>query len=197
MALFSGGRYIRGRLRDAFAAPFPTPLPANTNINNTDSPDSQTERDERAGLSFWDFPSDTDGEDLKLLYKSRIAILSPSLTPQEHVDIVNESVEIMIRLTDIVREVADTIPAKAAALEQDLREKVERSWNVDGDGDEMRGPMRMIRLPWILLLRYWFPWGAMDAVTRAVGTAVVPARVPAGHHAMGKGAPVPVPVRAR
>ncbi|KAL8629104.1 hypothetical protein Q9189_005202 [Teloschistes chrysophthalmus] len=145
MALFSGGRYIRSKLRDAFAALSPVPILASTATTTTSTSDPQTKPDALAGLTFWTFPpsknknnnNNSDGEDLKLLYKSRIAFLSPTLTPQEREDIVEESVEIMRRLTDIVNEIAESVPALVAA------------------------------------------------------------RMPAGHHAMGEGGAVAVPVWAR
>ncbi|KAI4233477.1 MAG: hypothetical protein LQ352_008249, partial [Teloschistes flavicans] len=129
MALFSGGRYIRAKLRDAFTTTTTTPLPT----DDDDAATPQTSRDERAGLSFWDFPGAADGEDLKLLYKSRVAALSPTLTDHDRADIVAESVEIMLRLTDVVREVAETAPAAAQAWEQEHREEVERRWSGGGD----------------------------------------------------------------
>ncbi|KAL8670011.1 MAG: hypothetical protein Q9168_005427 [Polycauliona sp. 1 TL-2023] len=135
MALFSGGRYIRSKLRTGFTSPTTSR--------------SQRQLDEQAGLNFWNFPGDADGEDLKVDFKARVAKLSEDLTEEEKADIVAEGVQIMVSLTEIVREVADTIPNRAIAPEEDTR----------------------IRPPWILLLRYLLPMGLMDLLSAATGTA--------------------------
>ncbi|KAL8768784.1 MAG: hypothetical protein Q9209_005073 [Squamulea sp. 1 TL-2023] len=133
MALFSGGRYIRSKLRTAFT-------PSNTST-------SQRHLDKPAGLSFWNFPGDADGEDLKLEFKARVARLSNDLSEEEKADIVAEGVHIMVSLTDVVREVAETVPERASALKNDTRPS------------------------WVLLLRYFVPMGLMGFLSAAVGFA--------------------------
>ncbi|KAL8684440.1 MAG: hypothetical protein Q9224_006350, partial [Gallowayella concinna] len=78
MALFSGGRYIRSKLRTAFASPSISTIP-------------QRQLDEQAGLSFWNFPGDSNGEDLKADFKARLIALSDLLTEEERDDILAES----------------------------------------------------------------------------------------------------------
>ncbi|KAL8731375.1 MAG: hypothetical protein Q9166_003467 [cf. Caloplaca sp. 2 TL-2023] len=149
MALFSGGRYIRSKLRAGFIFP--------------GTSTSQRRLDELAGLSFWNFPGDADGEDLKVDFKARVAALSNDLTEEEKAEIVAEGVYIMISLTDMVREVAETVPAQAVTLaEQRFTDKMA----------ELKGPVARIRPPWILLLRYIFPMGFMDSLSAAIGMAV-------------------------
>ncbi|KAL8783858.1 MAG: hypothetical protein Q9213_004348 [Squamulea squamosa] len=134
MALFSGGRYIRSKLRTAF-----TPSSTST---------SQRHLDKLAGLSLWNFPGDADGEDLKLEFKARVAMLSNSLSEEEKANIVAEGVHIMISLTNVVKEAAETVPGRAIALKNDMRPS------------------------WVLLLRYFFPVGLMDLLSAAVGFAL-------------------------
>ncbi|KAL8809728.1 MAG: hypothetical protein Q9200_003167 [Gallowayella weberi] len=141
MALFSGGRYIRSKLRTGFASPCISTLP-------------QRQLDEEAGLSFWNFPGDSDGEDLKTDFKARIIALSGSLTETERGDIVAEGIHIMISLTDIVREVAETVPKEAAMLAQQHMVALEST--------HLKRPVARIRPPWLLLLRYIFPMGFKD-----------------------------------
>ncbi|KAL8758163.1 MAG: hypothetical protein Q9199_001700 [Rusavskia elegans] len=142
MALFSGGRYIRSKLRTGF-----------TTLSTSDS---QHHLDELAGLSFWNYPGDADGEDLKIDYKARVASLSSELTEQEKADIIAEGVHIMDSLMEVVREVADTVPERAIALAEDT---------VSDSITQLKGPAVRIRPPWILLLRYIFPMEFMDLLS--------------------------------
>ncbi|KAL9025432.1 MAG: hypothetical protein Q9180_007667 [Flavoplaca navasiana] len=148
MALFSGGRYIRSKLRAAFSIQVAC--------------ESQHSHDELSGLSFWSFPSDTDGEDLKNDFKARVATLSEVLTEQEKADIITESVHIMVSLTEVVSEIADTVPERAIVLAQDV--------NSDTSAGR-QGPMSRIRPSWIILLRYVLPMGLLDLLSAATGTA--------------------------
>ncbi|KAL8728932.1 MAG: hypothetical protein Q9181_005164 [Wetmoreana brouardii] len=150
MALFSGGRYIRSKLRAGFTTPNPS-LP-------------QRRLDELSGLSFWNFPGDADGEDLKIDFKKRVAALSATLTEEERSDIINEGVQIMVFLTDVVREVAETVPAQAITL---AAERTSADTVV-----KIQGPVARIRPPWILLLRNVFPMGFMDLLSAAMGIVV-------------------------
>ncbi|KAL8649904.1 MAG: hypothetical protein Q9226_005380 [Calogaya cf. arnoldii] len=153
MALFSGGRYLRSKLRTGLTAP------------NTSK--SQRHRDEMAGLSFWNFPGDADGEDLKIDYKARVASLSSELTEEQREDIVAESVHIMNSLTEIVKEVADTIPGRATALAE---------FSVENNIIQPQEPVASQRPPWIFILRYIFPMGFMDLLSATTGIAM--SRVP-------------------
>lgn len=97
MALFSGGRYIRGKLHgveeEGFWVQGPNARPASGAV--TVIP-----------LSFWDFPTDThDGEDLKIEFKTRVQTIESSLSPAQRKDITDEAIEIMMQLLEIVREI--------------------------------------------------------------------------------------------
>ncbi|KAL8909456.1 MAG: hypothetical protein Q9171_005024 [Xanthocarpia ochracea] len=148
MALFSGGRYIRSKLRTGFA-----PSSAST---------SQRRIDQLAGLSFWNFPGDADGEDLKNDFKAQVATLSDVLTEEEKADIIAEGVHIMTSLTDVVKEAAETIPEQAISLTEA---------KVVDTVMQIRGPVARIRPPWILPLRYIFPMWVMDLSSNTTGMA--------------------------
>ncbi len=148
MALFSGGRYIRSKLRSSFA-------PSSTST-------SQRHLDQLAGLSFWNFPGDADGEDLKIDFKARVATLSDELTEEERADIIAEGVHIMTSLTDVVKEAAETIPEQAISLTEA---------KVTDTITQVRGLVARIRPPWILSLRYIFPMWVMDLSSDAPGMA--------------------------
>ncbi|KAL8903994.1 MAG: hypothetical protein Q9207_003574 [Kuettlingeria erythrocarpa] len=148
MALFSGGRYIRSKLRVGLAASMASVASAAA--------------DQLAGLSFWDFPGEHDGEDLKIEYKSRVTAVSALLTEQERADIIDEGVKIMVLLTDVVREVAEVVPRQALELALET---------TSGDKDiPVPGPVSRIRPPWLLLVRSLFPFGIMEAVSAFMAT---------------------------
>lgn len=148
MALFSGGRYIRSKLRAAFTTPVAC--------------ESQHYNDEISGLSFWNFPGDTNGEDLKIDFKARVSTLSETLTEQEKADIITESVHIMASLTEVVRDIADTVPERTIALAQNV---------ISDTSAGQHGQMSRIRPSWIILLRYVLPMGLLDLVSAATGLA--------------------------
>ncbi|KAL8853912.1 MAG: hypothetical protein Q9221_001219 [Calogaya cf. arnoldii] len=168
MALFSGGRYIRSKLRTGLTAP------------NTSK--SQRHLDKLAGLGFWSFPGDADGEDLKTDYKACVASLSSELTEEEREDIVAESLHIMISLTEIVNEVADTVSERATALAE---------FYTENSITQPKEPVASKRPPWIFLLRSIFPMGFIDLLSATTGIA--PSRV-ARH---GAATPMSMPVAAK
>ncbi|KAL8955823.1 MAG: hypothetical protein Q9183_006513, partial [Haloplaca sp. 2 TL-2023] len=161
MALFSGGRYIRSKVHAGFA-----------NLHNTSSP--QGRRDERSGFSFFGFPGDSDGEDLKLEYKSRVAALSAALAAEERVDIVNEGVHIMGSLLDLVKEMVQTLPDRALALEAE-----DPSSAQDDKCNRLEAEIssQHIRPPRSLLSKWVFPVGVADLVH--AGIAFVTSKAPA------------------
>ena len=73
MALFNGGRWIRAQLLSARDSTWKL----NLDKLDTDTP---------AGLLFWHFPGVEDGEDLKNMFKSRLAAVEGLLTQEERHD---------------------------------------------------------------------------------------------------------------
>lgn len=147
MALFSGGRYIRARLRAGLAA----------SIGSVAS----SRADKPAGLSFWEFPGEHDGEDLKIVYKNRVTAISGELTEEERTDITEEGVRIMVLLTDVVREVAEVVPSRAVALALES--------TAPGRDTGFQGPVARIRPPWLLLTRSLFPFAIIEFTSTILG----------------------------
>ncbi|KAI4196981.1 MAG: hypothetical protein LQ346_003115 [Caloplaca aetnensis] len=168
MALFSGGRYIRSKLRAGLAASMASVASASA--------------DQPACLSFWEFPGEHDGEDLKIEYKSRVTAVSALLTEQERADIVDEGVKIMVLLTDVIREVAEIVPRRALELALET---------TSGDKDiPYSGPVSRIRPPWLLLVRNLFPFGIMESVSAVMAT------MPSGSLEQRGVNPMPVQLKA-
>ncbi|KAL8867302.1 MAG: hypothetical protein Q9174_005751 [Haloplaca sp. 1 TL-2023] len=151
MALFSGGRYIRPKLRAGFKSPSDISLP-------------QVQQDKRAGLRFWNFSGDSDGEDLKLEYKRRVAALSIELTDRETANIVDEGVYIMASLLDVVKEMAATIPDRALALEAVTPDAVEYEQRDRLKEQEASQHLVPTRPPWSSLSKWLFPMGVSNMV---------------------------------
>lgn len=96
MAIFSGGRWIRGGL---LSAP-PGFWPAHHD-------EAKTLQDQ--GLSFWHFPGPHDGEDIKAEFKARLAAADLIFTPDERVDIIEEAKEIFKFCASLVDELDEII----------------------------------------------------------------------------------------
>lgn len=103
MAIFSGGRYIRAKLRSAGGDFWANTLSAESDKSKYDRRDVKVKESEEWPLSFWNFSGSSDGEDLKVDYKSRVGEMERILTLEDREEIINEAVEIMKRLLEIVR----------------------------------------------------------------------------------------------
>ncbi|KAG9380682.1 Heme-oxygenase multi-domain protein [Pyrenophora tritici-repentis] len=110
MAIFSGGRWIRGGL---LQAP-PGFWPADHNGQEADLQDR--------GLSFWHFPGSADGEDIKAEFKARLAAAEDLFTPDERVDIIEEAKHIFRLCATLVDELDEMIGTdmQAAQLQRHL-----------------------------------------------------------------------------
>lgn len=100
MPLFSGGRYIRAKLRSAGEDFW-----ASAGYTKPDGEYAEEPEKGTIGLSFWEFSGTSDGKDLKADYQSRIHDLEASLTLEERQEIVNEAIDIMVKLIDIAKEI--------------------------------------------------------------------------------------------
>jgi hypothetical protein len=102
MAIFSGGRWIRGGLLKAPPGFWP----------------AQAQGLEERGLSFWHFPGEHDGEDIKAEFKTRLLGAETLFTPDERVDIMEAAKEIFrlsATLVDELDAMIGTDMAKANA----------------------------------------------------------------------------------
>lgn len=109
LALFSGGRYIRAKLRSVGEDFW-----ASTGFTQSDGEFSDESEKGTIGLSFWEFPGTSDGKDLKEDYQSRIHDLEASLTLEERQEIVNEAMYIMVKLIAIVKEIKQSVSSELA-----------------------------------------------------------------------------------
>lgn len=111
MRLFSGGCYIRARLRSAGEDFW-----ASAGLPKVPSDGEYVQEPEKGtiGLSFWEFSGTSDGKDLKEDYKSRIHDLEASLTLEERQEIVNEAMDIMVKLIEIVKEIKRNVSSGLA-----------------------------------------------------------------------------------
>jgi heme oxygenase len=95
MAVFSGGRWIRAGL-----------LQAGPEFWQAESKDEKTSTLPlpECGLSFWHFPGQYDGEDIKVEFKTRLAAAETLLTTDQRVDIIEEAKNIFQLCASLVHE---------------------------------------------------------------------------------------------
>lgn len=103
MAVFSGGRWIRGGLLRAPADYWP-------------ASDDGVALEDR-GLSFWHFSGKHDGEDIKADFKTRLARAEALFSPDERVDIIEEAKNIFRLCATLVDELESTVVAQPANTE--------------------------------------------------------------------------------
>jgi hypothetical protein len=101
MAIFSGGRWIRGGLLKAPPGFWP----------------AQEQGLEERGLSLWHFPGEQDGEDIKAEFKTRLLDAECLFTPDERVDIIEEAKEIFRLSATLVDELDAMIGTDMAKAE--------------------------------------------------------------------------------
>lgn len=109
MALFSGGRYIRAKLRSAGEDFW-----ASAGLTKSDGEFAEELGKGTVGLSFWEFSGTSDGKDMKADFQSRIQDLEASLTLEERQEIVNEAMDIMVKVIDIVKDIKQTVSSGLA-----------------------------------------------------------------------------------
>lgn len=97
MAVFSGGRWIRAGL-----------LKAGDDFWPAKGADASIGLQER-GLSFWHFPGDQDGNDIKAGFKAELEAAEALFTPDERVDVIEEAKNIFRLCAEIVYELDDIV----------------------------------------------------------------------------------------
>ncbi|MCJ1247789.1 heme oxygenase [Trapelia coarctata] len=104
MALFNGGRWIRAQLLVAEKGAW------NNNVRRMVAvPIAQS------GLSFWHFPGDNDGEEIKAEFKARLADVEGLLTTEQQEDIVDEACMIFDHCELLAKELDETLAARPRA----------------------------------------------------------------------------------
>ena len=104
MAVFSGGRWIRGEL-----------VKAGNDFWTKGEQDDEKGGAEQ-GLSFWSFPGDHDGLDIKEAFKSRLRSAEALFTPEERMDIVEEAKIIFKLSANLVHELDEQLGTDLARL---------------------------------------------------------------------------------
>ena len=116
MALFNGGRWIREQLSTArdmtwFSASDKTELTLRSGVNGVSTQDE-------AGLSFWHFEGDQDGDDIKEDFKARLVDVGSMLTEEHKADIVEEANEVFRRCIALVKELDDLLADKPSTQQR-------------------------------------------------------------------------------
>ena len=194
MALFSGGRYIRARLRGAGIRFWRGEEGAygNNNINNQNNRLKVGDDDVDTHLSFWTFESehDDDGEDLKAEFKARFAsVEETTLTEAEKEDVVQEAVFVMRSIIAVVVETGHVFGigtgGRWCVNDDDYDDNDERKMNGYGYGygygygkghKEEEDPPEPPNISWLLLLlKHVMPMGMVELITAAATTSAAAA----------------------
>ncbi len=100
MALFSGGRYIRRKLRQAGPGFWGAVRGEKGDVDRY--------------LNFWTFEGEEDGEDVKADFKRRFGEVEACLTEEEKEEVVAEAVLIMQSMLEVIPEIAETVGREKA-----------------------------------------------------------------------------------
>ena len=155
MALFSGGRYIRARLRQAGAGFWGE---GERRMGNDDEKGDAVDR----CLGFWTFEGEEDGEDFKVEFKARFASVEGMLTEVEKEEVVQEAVFIMHSITAVVVEISEAVGTDVSMAAAGRAVDDER---MDGRADD-EPSMR-----W-LLLKHVLPMGMVELLAAGARSAV-------------------------
>jgi heme oxygenase len=101
MAIFSGGRWIRGGLMKAPTGFWP----------------AQEEALQDRGLSLWHFPGEHDGEDIKAEFKTRLLGAETLFSADERVDVIEEAKDIFRLCATLVDELDEMVGTDMARAE--------------------------------------------------------------------------------
>jgi heme oxygenase len=113
MAVFSGGRWIRGELTTAPVEFWRSAAQAiGKGAEPGDAPLSER------GLSLWNFDGEQDGEDIKAEFKARLAEADIFFTDEERVDVIEEAKQIFVRSAQLVEELDELLGTDMEALKR-------------------------------------------------------------------------------
>ncbi|MCJ1467735.1 heme oxygenase [Pseudocyphellaria aurata] len=171
MAIFSGGRYIRSKLKTAGDDFWATMLPVESGKDKYGSGGAAISELETWPLSFWNFSGSSDGEDLKSDYKSRFGEIERILTLKEREEIIIEATNIMESLLKIVRGiqvavaegVAEEVEEGTIGSEMCPSHRAENNSRIDGFYQSL-GTNPVARDPSFstLLCKHLLPMGMVD-----------------------------------
>ncbi|KAF2452209.1 heme oxygenase-like protein [Karstenula rhodostoma CBS 690.94] len=127
MAVFSGGRWIRGELVKAGPEFWSSGADAG-------SPDAGAPLVEK-GLSLWSFPGTHDGEDIKQAFKERLLGAEALFTADERVDVIEEAKTIFKLCAGLVHELDGTLGTDLEQLKR-VRAASPQSHQSQGKADK-------------------------------------------------------------
>ncbi|KAM0801929.1 hypothetical protein BDR22DRAFT_961956 [Usnea florida] len=159
MALFSGGRYIRARLRGAGVGFWR----AGDGVMMVDDDGEGGEVD--GYLGFWTFEGSEDGEDIKVEFKTRFAAVEGTLTEGERQEVVQEAVFIMRSMIELVMEISDVVGNGPSVATAPAAGQPAADESVDSEADD-EPSMR-----W-LLLKHVLPMGMVELMAAGARTVV-------------------------
>ncbi|KAF2710247.1 heme oxygenase-like protein [Pleomassaria siparia CBS 279.74] len=111
MAVFSGGRWIRGELLKATPEFWRAAILAEDSNEGTPA----VPLSER-GLSLWHFDGAFDGEDIKSEFKLRLSEAETFFTEDERIDVIEEAKQIFVRSAQLVYELDEQLGTDIEAL---------------------------------------------------------------------------------
>jgi len=127
MAIFSGGRWIRAQLCSVGEEFWTSSSSIPTASTEEKEKEKLTLEDlmtfEPRGLSFWFFPTETDGEDIKAEFKRRLQDGEHILSSAQRDDIIKESQEIFERFQDMVADLDAALGEAPSALPTQQNQK--------------------------------------------------------------------------
>lgn len=103
MAVFSGGRWIRGEL---------VKVGPDFWASGADAPSQEAAAAaslSEQGLSLWSFPGSRDGEDIKEAFKERLLAAETLFTPDDRVDVIEEAKTIFKLCAGLVHELDEKV----------------------------------------------------------------------------------------
>lgn len=110
MAVFSGGRWIRGQLKEAG----PDFWTAESRTKGKDSEVPSADK----GLSLWYFEGEDDGDSIKKAFNERLLLAETLFTSDERVDIIEEAKTIFRRCAELVHELDEKLGTDLQLLKQ-------------------------------------------------------------------------------
>jgi heme oxygenase len=101
MAVFSGGRWIRGELMKGDEEFWRK----GASVRDLEKPQSLENR----GLAFWNFDGTEDGEDIKMPFRAQLSAAHELFTPEQIQDIILESQEVFNWSAKLVEELDERL----------------------------------------------------------------------------------------
>lgn len=145
MAVFSGGRWIRGQLMNAGEGFWRREDGGDQGSGNAPQLPLQDK-----GMALWNFEGDNDGDDIKAEFKRRLAEADTLLSLEQRQDIVEEAKEIFRFSALLVKELDEKLQTDMSLLEpaRQRRKRAEEKGKDSGGKIATRSQDFRARLRW-------------------------------------------------